>query len=84
MRDGYTKQAVEELMSSAGFVVHETRLTFGFFGALASDVEETCRKIHGGLRYLVLPLLALLVAVEVSVANKKRGNALLVIAKVGN
>lgn len=84
VRDGYTKAGIEKLLSSAGFLVLDTRFTFGFFGALAADLDETCRRIRGGLRFLVLPLLAALVTIELSIANKKGGNGLLVLAKAVN
>lgn len=80
VRDGYEKENLRQMIQRSGFTVIESRLTFGSFGALAWDIEETCRAMNKFVRFMALPLLILLTEIEFRWPNRS-GNAVLVTAR---
>jgi len=64
VRDGYAPDALNALLSSAGFEIEQTKVTFGYFGALAAELYELTQRPLW-LRLIVFPLNALLVAIDV-------------------
>ncbi len=80
VRDGYEKESLCQMIKRSGFIVIESRFTFGPFGALAWDIEETCRAMNKFVRFMALPLLILLAEIEFRWPNRW-GNGVLVTAR---
>jgi len=80
VRDGYNEEELTNRLDEAGFEVVTISYTFGPFGALAWEMEETCRKVWIPLRYLFLPILLLLATIDLRYRNPW-GNAICITVK---
>lgn len=82
VRDGYIEEEFLTKLSESHLIVQFCEYTFGTFGALAWDLEETCKRIWSPLRFLLLPLLLILVNRDLHYINNW-GNAIFITATKG-
>ncbi|MCL5959968.1 MAG: class I SAM-dependent methyltransferase [Chloroflexi bacterium] len=80
VRCGYDTDGIQHILRESGFELTAVRLTFGPFGALAWDIEESCRVCDARLRFLLLPVVLPLAQIELRFPNRW-GNALMITAR---
>jgi SAM-dependent methyltransferase len=79
VREGYSLSELSSVLTQAGLEVISHRHTFGFCGALASDLDEYLQHIKP-VWMIMTPLILLLARLDVLVPDS-RGNGLLVTAR---